>query len=396
MSISASAVLSAAQRHAARLVAIRRTIHANPELAYEEYETSALVKSVLSELCIEHRGAAGTGVIADLRGSSSGGRTVALRADMDCLPIQEETGLEFASRNPGKMHACGHDAHTAMALGAAMILSEFRDLLPGGIRFIFQPSEEKLPGGAPAMIEAGALDGVDAIFGQHVMPMSPAGQMHFRAGMMMASTDELYITMRGRSGHGAVPHLAVDPIVASAELVLALQKIVSRTLDPFAPGVVTIAHIEGGSTTNIIPESVRMEGTMRAMDETWRSQAHGKIEEIVRGIALANGATYDLEIRHGYPALRNDEAATHVAENAARELLGSDAVLTADPLMTAEDFAYYLQKIPGSFWWIGAGTAEEGCTAGLHNCHFTINESILPIGSAMMAWAALRWLSVEQ
>jgi amidohydrolase len=319
--------LAAARRRTDRLVEIRRTLHANPELAFEEHETSALVQSVLGELDIEMRtNVAKTGVVGLLRGGKANGssKCVALRGDMDALPIHEETGLEFASRNAGKMHACGHDSHTAMALGAAMILSEMREELAGTVKFLLQPSEEKLPGGAKFMIEEGALENphVDAIFGQHVAPKVPAGEVGFYPGTMLASADEIYITIKGRSGHAAMPHTSIDPIVAACELVVALQKVISRTIDPFRPGVLTIGKIEGGSATNIIPEQVKLEGTLRAMDEEWRRATHRKIEEIIQGVCLANGTEYDLDIRLGYPALENDPWATGIARAAALELLG--------------------------------------------------------------------------
>jgi len=390
--------LAAAQRHAPRLVDIRRTLHANPELAFEEHETSALVQRVLGELNIPFRsGVAQTGVVGRLRGgrAAEGSRTVGLRGDMDALPIHEETGLPFASRNPGKMHACGHDAHTAMTLGAAMILAEMRESLPGTVAFLHQPSEEKLPGGASVMIADGALDEpkVDMIFGQHVAPYVPAGALGFCSGSMMASADEIYITVRGRGGHAAMPHLAIDPVVAACEVVLSLQRIISRTLDPFKPGVLTIGKIEGGSATNIIPDEVKLEGTLRAMDEEWRRATHARIEETISGICSATGTEYELDIRLGYPALYNDPWATSFAEEQARALIGDAAVFTAPPMMGAEDFAYYLEKVPGTFWWIGAGTAEQGCAGGLHNPKFTIDESILPVGAATMAWVA--WQALE-
>ncbi len=395
--LSPTDFLERARRHAERLVEIRRTLHANPELAFEEFETSALVERTLGELSIETRtGIATTGVVGVLRGGKANGksRCVALRGDMDALPIHEETGLPFASRNPGKMHACGHDSHTAMALGAAMILAEIREELPGTVKFLLQPSEEKLPGGASVMIADGALEDpkVDVIFGQHVAPMVPAGACGFVPGNMFASADEIYITIKGRGGHAAAPHLSVDPIVAASELVIALQKVVSRTIDPFRPGVLTVGSIHGGSATNIIPDDVKIEATLRAMDEDWRRQTHAKIEDIVKGVCLGNGTDYDLEIRVGYPALHNDPDTTTFAQDSAREILGPQAVFDAPPMMGAEDFAYYLEKVPGTFWWIGAGTAEQGCMGSLHNPKFSIHESILPIGSAVMAWTAYRYL----
>lgn len=389
--------LDAARRKADRLVEIRRTLHANPELAFEEFETSSLVQNVMAELGLEMRtGVATTGVVGLLRGGRAGDGSpcVALRGDMDALPIHEETGLPFASRNPGKMHACGHDSHTTMALGAAMVLAEMRDELPGSVKFLLQPSEEKLPGGASVMIAEGALENpkVDAIFGQHVAPRVAAGAAGFFPGLMMASADEIYITIHGSGGHAAMPHLATDPITTACQIVVALQTIVSRTLDPFKPGVLTIGKIQGGSATNIIPEEVKLEGTLRAMDEEWREASHRRIEETIRGICEASGCRYDLFINRGYPALENDPWATSFAQSAAREMLGDAAVFDSPPMMGAEDFAYYLQNVPGTFWWIGAGTEEQGCVAGLHNPKFTIDESILPVGSALMAWVAYRYL----
>ncbi len=387
--------LNAARSKAGRLVELRRTIHANPELAFEEYETAALVGSVHDELGIDKQtNVAKTGVVATLRGGKATSTTkcVALRGDMDALPIQEETGLAFASRNPGKMHACGHDSHTTMALGAAMLLNDLRDVLPGTVKFLHQPSEEVLPGGASVMVREGALENVDAVFGQHVLPLRKAGQIGFYPGTMMASADEIYITITGKSGHAAIPHEAIDPVLAASEIVLLVQKIISRTLSPFEKGVVTISSIHGGTATNIIPDEVHLKGTLRAMDEEWRKGAKKRLEKIIQGVCLANGTEYDLEIRHGYPALDNDPWATELAKRATSELLGEDNVFQAEPMMGAEDFAYYLQKIPGSFWWIGAGTEEQGCIAGLHNSKFTIDESILPVGSAVMAWVAYKYL----
>lgn len=391
---TASWFLEQARKRQDTLVELRRTIHANPELAFEEHETSALAESILSNLGIETRRLARTGVLGTLKGN--GDRCVALRADMDALPIHEETGLPFASRNPGKMHACGHDAHTTMALGAAMILAEIRDELPGTVKFLMQPSEELLPGGAPSMIQDGALENpkVEAIFGQHVLPLRSVGDVGMLPGTMMASTDELYITVKGKSGHAAIPHTAIDPILTAAEIITSIQKLVSRKLSPFEHGVVTIARIEGGHTTNVIPDEVKMEGTMRAMNETWRAETKKRLEEIIRGVCMANGADYELYIREGYPSLVNDAASTQFATDTAREMLGSDRVFTAEPMMVAEDFAYYLQNVPGVFWWIGAGTREQGCApnAGLHNSRFTVNEDVLATGAAMMAWTAWKFL----
>lgn len=374
------------------VVTLRRTIHANPELAFEENETSALVANTLEKYGVEvRRGVAKTGVVGTIRGKNKG-KVVALRGDMDALPILEATGLPFASKNTGKMHACGHDAHTSIGLGAAMILSELKDELNGEVRFLFQPSEERVPGGAPFMIEDGALDGVDEIYGLHVIAQNDAGTVGFFPGEMMASADELYFTIKGKSGHGARPQYAIDPIVTSAQVITALQTLVSRNLDPFSQGVITIGSIHGGFAPNIIPEEVKLVGTVRAMTKEWRDYAHKRIVEIVEGICAANGATCDILIDKGYPVLKNHPEQTMFADEAARELFGSDRVFKAERLMGAEDFAYYLEKVPGTFYRLGIRNEKMGITADIHNDHFTIDEEALRTGIAMQAYLAVKAL----
>jgi hippurate hydrolase len=388
----AARVLELAEEFYPEIVRLRRTIHANPELAFEEVATSSLVAETLEKTGLKpKRGIAKTGVVADLAGKS-GGKRIALRSDMDALPITEATGLEFASKNPGKMHACGHDAHTAIGLGAAMILSKLRDELRGNVRFIFQPSEERNPGGAPFMIEEGALEGVDEIYGLHVLGQAEAGTVGFCPGEMMASADELYITIKGKSGHGARPQHAVDPIVTSAQVILALQTLVSRNLDPFAHGVITIGSIHGGFAPNIIPPEVKLVGTLRSMSRGWREFAHRRIHEIVNGLASANGASADIHIDLGYPVLVNTDEHTTFAASAAEEIFGADRVFEAERLMGAEDFAYYLEKVPGTFYRLGIRNEAQGITADIHNDHFTIDESALKTGAAMQAWLAIRAL----
>ncbi len=374
-----------------RVVELRRRIHAHPELAFEEHETAALVAETLHSAGVEVKtGVAKTGVVGVLRGN--GKKVVALRSDMDALPILEATGLPFASMNTGKMHACGHDAHTAIGLGAAMVLAELKDELKGEVRFLFQPSEEKNPGGAPFMIDAGALDGVDEVYGLHVIAQHDAGTVGFCPGEMMASADEIYITIKGKSGHGARPHFAIDPIVTTSQVILALQTLISRNLDPFSQGVITIGSIHGGFAPNIIPEEVKLIGTLRSMTKEWREYAHKRIEEILRGICESAGAHFDLLIDKGYPVLRNDPACTAFAEESARELFGSDHVFKAERLMGAEDFAYYLEKVPGTFYRLGIRNLNEGITADIHNDHFTIDESALKTGVAMQAYLAIKAL----
>ena len=338
-----------ADKYFDEVVTIRRTIHANPELAFEEHETSKLVAATLEKIGISVKsGVAKTGIIGTLKGKGKG-KVIALRSDMDALPILEATGLPFASKNQGKMHACGHDAHTAIGLGAAMILSELRDELNGEVRFLFQPSEERNPGGASFMIKDGALDGVDEIYGLHVIAQHDTGTVGFCEGEMMASADELYITIKGKSGHGARPHFTIDPVVTSAQVILGLQTLVSRNLDPFRQGVITIGSIHGGFAPNIIPEDVKLVGTLRSMTKEWRDYAHKRVKEITEGICAAAGATCEVIIDKGYPVLRNEPLKTLFAEECARELFGSDQVFKAERLMGAEDFAYYLEKVPGTF-----------------------------------------------
>ncbi|HEY6171408.1 MAG TPA: amidohydrolase [Candidatus Kapabacteria bacterium] len=374
------------------VVTLRRTIHANPELAFEENETSKLVATTLEKYGVEvRRGVAKTGIVGTIKGKNKG-KVIALRGDMDALPILEATGLPFASKNSGKMHACGHDAHTSIGLGAAMILSELKDELNGEVRFLFQPSEERVPGGAPFMIEDGALDGVDEIYGLHVIAQHDAGTVGFCPGEMMASADELFFTIKGKSGHGARPQHAVDPIVTSAQVITALQTLVSRNLDPFSQGVITIGSIHGGFAPNIIPEEVKLIGTVRAMTKEWREYAHRRIVEIVEGICAANGATCDILIDKGYPVLNNHLQQTVFAEETARELFGSSHVFKAERLMAAEDFAYYLEKVPGTFYRLGIRNEKMGITADIHNDHFTIDEEALRTGIAMQAYLAVKAL----
>ncbi|BBM68724.1 M20 metallopeptidase family protein [Rhodothermus marinus] len=381
------------------VVRLRRTIHANPELAFEEYETARLVVETLRPLGLEiQTGVARTGVVATLRGAESG-PTVLLRADMDALPIQEENDFEFRSRNSGKMHACGHDAHTASLLGTAMILSRLRDRLHGQVRMIFQPSEEKLPGGAQAMIREGVLEASDSVpapsvvFAQHVQPDLPVGTIGVRSGMYMASADELYITVRAEGGHAAAPHrLAADGVLVAAHIIVALQSVVSRNAPPDVPTVLSIGRVLAEGATNVLPPTVRMEGTFRAMDEDWRFRAHALIRRVVEQTARAFGAEADVEIVVGYPALYNHEEPTELVREAAREYVGPDRVVELEPWFASEDFAYFLQQRPGCFYRIGTGNPEKGIVHGLHTPRFTIDEEALRIAPGFMAYLTWRYL----
>lgn len=366
----------------------RRTLHKNPELSFREYETSAFIQQQLANMGIPFRVLAETGVVAHI---GKGDRCIALRADIDALPIQEETDVPFASQNPGVMHACGHDAHTAMLLGAAQILKQQEHSLNGVIKLIFQPGEEKIPGGASIMIREGVLEDPvpEIILGQHVNPAAPVGNASFVAGRMMASADELYWTIHGRSGHAAQPHLSVDPIVIAAHLVTQLQTIISRNLNPFEPGVLSVTSFHGGTVTNIIPEAVEMMGTLRSMNLEWREDAISRIENYSRLLATTMGGSCDVNVLRGYPPLINDEQTTIFARDAASDLLGHSNVTPFEPKMWGEDFAYYAQKIPACFWMLGIRSPHVEETPGLHNCRFVVDENALHIGTALMVNAAL-------
>jgi amidohydrolase len=383
------------------VVALRRRIHAHPELAFDEHETAALVTETLAPLGLSVRtGVAKTGIIAELKGGLPG-PTIILRADMDALPILEATGLPYASAIPGIMHACGHDAHTASLLGTARILSQLRDRVAGTVRFLFQPSEERLPGGATVMIEEGALRPTDedagaprAAFGQHVQPDLPAGKIGVRSGMYMASADELYITVHGQGGHAAAPHtLRSDAVLAAAHVVAALQSVVSRNAPPATPSVLSIGRVIADGATNVIPETVRMEGTFRAMDETWRFRAHELIRRVVETTCEAFGASADLTIAVGYPELYNDPHSADTVRRCAAAYVGKENVVDLDLWFASEDFAWYLKEIPGCFYRIGTANEARGIVHGLHTSRFDIDESALKVAPGFMAYLAVEALT---
>ena len=378
-------------------VALRRKLHRNPELAYEEHETSALVVERLRSLELDIRtGVAQTGVLATLKGGRPG-PTVALRADMDALPIQEQNEFEFRSQNDGKMHACGHDAHTSSLLATAAILARLRDELPGSVRFIFQPSEERLPGGAKPMIEQGALENgarAAAIFGQHVQPDLQAGRIGVRGGMYMASTDEIYITVKGAGGHAAAPHLlGTDTVLVASHIIVALQSVISRNCPPDIPSVLSIGRLIADGATNVIPEQARLEGTFRSMDEKWRFKAHDIIRRVAGQTAEAHGAKADVEIVIGYPELYNDPDKTNFVRTAAGEYVGTDNVVELDRWYASEDFAWYLREVPGTFYRIGTRNEEKGIVHGLHTPRFTIDEDALRVAPGFMAYLAWKYLT---
>ena len=374
--------------------AIRRHLHRHPELSFEEHRTQAYVASRLKELGVSYANAAGTGLVAEIHGNGSG-PTVALRADMDGLPIQERNDTDYASEVPGVMHACGHDVHTANLLGAAEILQSLRSHFAGKVRLLFQPGEEKLPGGATLMIKDGALERPTprAIFGQHVHPPLAAGKVGFRPGIYMASTDELHLTVKGKGGHGAMPHHAVDPIVITAHLITAVQQLISRNTDPTLPAVITFGRIESdGGATNVIPNRVTLLGTMRTLDEAWRKELHKRLRALVTGMASSMGGEAELEINHGYPFLKNDERLTRWATSEAKRYLGEENVVDLPIRMTGEDFAFYTHHVPACFYRLGVKNEGAGITRPVHTDTFDVDEACLETGSGLMAWLAISQL----
>ncbi|WP_028567098.1 M20 metallopeptidase family protein [Salisaeta longa] len=380
------------------IVALRRQIHRNPELALEETQTAALVAETLRPLGLYvQTGIYETGVVASLDGLKPG-PTLLLRADMDALPISEATGLPFASETAGVMHACGHDAHTASLLGTAIVLSELKEHIHGRIRFCFQPSEERIPGGAKFMIEQGVLEGrgmgsaVDTVFGQHVAPDLPTGAIGVRSGAYMASADELHITIHGAGGHAAAPHtLSADATYVAAQVVTALQSIASRHSPPGTPTILSVGKLMAEGATNVIPEHARLEGTFRTMDEDWRFRAHDLIRRVVTHTAEAHGATADVEVRVGYPSLHNDPETSALVKQAAEDYVGAGQTVDLDRWYAGEDFAYFLQERPGTFYRLGTGNEEAQSTHGLHTPQFTVDEEALRVGAGFMAYLAWRY-----
>ncbi len=388
-----------AEQYREEVISLRRTIHANPELAFEEYETAGLVSAYLEKHGIDHAtGIAKTGVVGIIRGRNPESRTVALRADMDALPIHEKNEVDYRSLHDGRMHACGHDVHTASLLGAARILSELRDRFQGSVKLIFQPSEEKYPGGAKVMIEEGVLkDPAPAvIFGQHVYPELEAGKVGMKSGKYMASTDEIHITVTGKGGHGAIPHRNVDPVLIASHLVVALQQVVSRNASPAMPTVLSFGRFLAEGQTNIIPDEVKLSGIMRTFDETWRAEMKQRITTLATGLAESMGGRCEVFIDPGYPFLVNDPATTEKARQHAIEYLGGEHVEDLELRTTAEDFAYFSQQVPGCFYRLGTRNEKAGITSNLHTATFNVDERSLQTGMGLMAWLAVRALEPNE
>jgi amidohydrolase len=377
-----------AKQYAPETIDIRRHLHAHPELSYKEFQTSAFVQEKLRNLGIPFDVKATTGVVGIIKGKNPENRVIALRADMDALPIREENQVPYKSRNEGVMHACGHDAHTSILLGASKILQELKSEWEGTVKLIFQPGEEKNPGGASLLVKEGVLHDPQpqAIFGLHVHPGLETGKFSFRSGPSMASADEIYITVRGKGGHAANPHLTIDTILVASHIVIALQQVISRNKNPFSPSVLTISSFQGGYTTNVIPSEVKLMGTFRAMDESWRFQAHKLIQKICKGVAQSMGAEIDVLIDVGYPVVINDEMLYPVAKKKAEEFVGKENVEETEVRMGSEDFGYYTQEVPGCFYRLGVMNTARGIVSGVHTPTFDIDESAIEKGMGMMAW----------
>jgi amidohydrolase len=377
-----------AKQYSPEFIDVRHHLHANPELSYQEFETSKFVQNKLASFGIPFEVIATTGVVGLIKGKNPDKRIIAIRADMDALPITEENNVPYKSTKEGIMHACGHDVHTTCLLGAAKILNETKNDWEGTVKLVFQPGEEKNPGGASYMIRDGVLENPkpSAIFAMHVHPGVQLNKLSFRSGKVMASADEIYITVKGKGGHAASPHMCIDPILISSHLIVSLQQIVSRNCNPFNPSVLSITSIQGGTTTNVIPNEVKLKGTFRAMDETWRNKAHELITANAAALVKGMGGEIDLLIDKGYPTVYNNEQLHEVAKKLAADFIGTENVEETELRMGAEDFGYYAQQIPACFYRVGVMNKEKGITSGVHTPTFNIDEAAIETGMGFMAW----------
>ncbi|MGB5634174.1 MAG: M20 family metallopeptidase [Waterburya sp.] len=380
-----------AKKFAPRLIEIRRHLHAHPELSGEEHQTSAYIAGVLSSCGLNVKEAVGkTGVVGELPGSGRDRRTLAIRTDMDALPIQEQRQLDFASATPGVMHACGHDVHATLGMGAAMVLSQLSDSLPGNVRFLFQPAEE-IAQGAKWMVEDEAMEGVDAIYGVHVFPSIPAGRIGIRYGALTSAADELEIVIQGESGHGARPHEAIDAIWIASQVITALQQAISRTQNPLHPIVLSIGQIQGGRAHNVIADRVQMMGTVRSLHPESHANLPQWIDNIVQGVCQIYGAKCQVDYRRGVPSVHNDEKLTQIIEFATREAWGDESVqILPEPSLGAEDFSVYLDQVPGCMFRLGVGH-EDKINYPLHHPKFAIDEDAILTGVVVMAYAAYKY-----
>jgi amidohydrolase len=388
MSTLKEKIQSLSQSYLSEFTEIRHHLHAHPELSYVEFETSSYIQEHLKQIGIPFQVMAKTGVVGLIEGKNPGKKIIALRGDIDALPIKEANEIPYKSTVDGVMHACGHDVHTTCLLGAAKILHELKNEWEGSIKLIFQPGEERNPGGASILIREGVLENPkpQAIFGLHVHPQLEIGKLSFRGGQVMASADEIFITIKGKGGHAAAPHLTTDTILIASHLIVALQQVISRNNNPLSPSVLSICSIQGGYTTNVIPHEVKLMGTFRAVDEAWRMKAHDLIRNISTSVVHGMGGELDIHIDIGYPSVYNHEELNAKARALAEEYMGPVNVETTELRMGAEDFGFYSQKIPGCFYRLGVGNKAKGIGSGVHTPTFNIDENAIAIGMGMMAW----------
>lgn len=389
-------VKTLARKYRKDIINIRRELHQYPELSFNEFKTSKRIEEVLKKYKIPYKsGFAKTGIVVEIKGNDPKSKTIALRADIDALPIQETNKVSYKSKNAGIMHACGHDVHTASLLGCIRILHGLRSEFRGTVRCIFQPGEELLPGGASLLIKEGVLENPKpkTIIGQHVHPPLRAGKVGFRPGMYMASADEIYVKVTGKGGHAALPENVIDPILIASNLIVSLQQIVSRKSPPSIPTVLSFGKINSeGGATNIIPDVVRLEGTFRTFNEKWRKQAHKLMKKLAEQMAKSMGGECDFHIANGYPHLLNNPDLTQKLKGLSIDYLGKKNVVDLPARMTSEDFAFYSHIIPATFYRLGTGNPEKNITSPVHTSTFNIDESALEVGSGLMAWLAINQL----
>lgn len=390
-----SKIKQLAKEYASETIANRRYLHTNPELSFQEYNTARFVAQKLKDIGLTpQEGVADTGVVAIIEGKNPESKVIGLRADMDALPIFEKNDVPYKSINEGVMHACGHDVHTSSLLGTAKILHQLRDEFEGSIKLVFQPAEEKAPGGASIMIKEGVLENPApaSMLGQHVAPNVPVGKIGFREGMYMASTDELYLTIKGKGGHGAMPDQLIDPVLIASHVIVSLQQIISRNRKPANPSVLSFGRFIADGVTNVIPNEVTIQGTFRCMDEEWREDGLRRMKKMAEGITEAMGGVCDFEVVKGYPFLKNHPELTRRMKNEAIAYMGAENVIDLDLWMAGEDFAFYSQVVDSCFYRLGTRNEARGIISGVHTPTFDIDETALEIGSGLMSWLAIREL----